>query len=132
MPSITQFRKPVETSEVVVRDLPIQVTYDPDSLTMDDVAAVAQAEKTGDLDALTRFLVRLIDAWDITGPLYTDDEDGGEEPVELVAEGETIPITHACVGALGFSFLMELMDEMRDKVIRGPKPTTAKPRSRKR
>lgn len=130
MPSIQQFARESEDTVLTIRDIDIAVTFNPDRVTVGAMKSVAQLERTYDFGAVAGLLDNLVEAWDVTGPLYGEDEDG--EPVELVADGESIPFTEECLEALGMNFVMEFMNELLSKATEGPNPTRETRRSRKR
>lgn len=130
MPSIAQFVKDSEETTITVRDIPIQVVYNPDRVTGRNITALAAFEKTLDFGVVTDFLATLLDSWDVTGPLYGRNANGDE--VELVGDGETIPFEHDCMEALGFHFLSEFLQKLQLEAITGPNPTKGTRPSRKR
>ena len=130
MPSYQQFARESEDAVLTVRDIDIAITYNPDRITVRDLGDLARIEQTLDFGAAADFLDKLIESWDVTGPVYGEDEDG--EPVELVAEGEVVPFTEECVEALGINFVQEFMAELQTAALKGPKSTKATRRSPKR
>ena len=132
MPSIQQFARESESTTVTVRDIPIAVTYNPDRVSVRDMEYIARLQQTLDFGGIADFLDKMIESWDVTGPLAGEDEDA--EEVELVADGEVIPFTRECMETLGMLFVTEFIETLMNEAMRGPNPTKRPKsgRSRKR
>lgn len=132
MPSILEFVGENQKAALIVHAIPVQVTYNPNRVTLGRMGEITRSANLGNVESLARLLSEVLVSWDIEGPLYTDPVDEDEEPEELVGAGDIVPITFENLVALPGTFVTDLGNQMMDRVMDGANPTKAKPRSRKR
>lgn len=126
MPSISQLVSDKATANIDVRGLTVEVSYNPNKITMRKMAELTRRASADDVEAIADMIPEILDSWDLEGPLA--DEDGNE----LVAAGETIPVDPDLLVELPAMFLVELSHKMQELAMSGPNPTKVTPRSRKR
>lgn len=126
MPSISQLVSDKATANIDVRGLTVEVSYNPNKITMRKMAELTRRASADDVEAIADMIPEILDSWDLEGPLA--DEDGNE----LVAAGDVIPVDPDLLVELPAMFLVELSHKMQELAMSGPNPTKVTPRSRKR
>lgn len=125
MTSIAQLTSLKETAPVDIEGLTFEITYRPNRLTMHRSIEMDRLARESQLESMAALVPEILESWDLEGPL---EDDAGET---LVEEGEVIPVDPDVLVHLPVMFYAGLSRELQRLATEGPKPTTAKPRSKK-
>jgi hypothetical protein len=114
----------------------LQVSYDPNMITMAESAKIMRKAEEGDPLAMGERLERVLVDWDLMGPLVADvdvedgEDDDGEpsfrtERQTVVEEGKKVPLKADVIQYLPNQILLTVLTKVQEDAA--PNPTSRKP-----